>query len=214
MTESESYCLKEYRILKIVVLGPDGAGKSAVIHGLLVKLAQKGCVMKVRHLKPFIVIPKRNEPGTIVIDPHGRPPRTALFSLAKIIVWLLEEWYVTCFQDRSETLLIYDRYYHDLLIDPKRYRYGGPLWAAKMVGKLIPQPRLWVLLDAPAQVLQARKQEVPLEETARQRQAYLDLVRGQRNYVIIDASQSLNITIADTEHAIIEAISVDKCYRG
>ena len=75
-----------------------------------------------------------------------------------------------------------------------------------MVGKMIPQPKLWVLLDAPAQVLQARKQEVPLEETTRQRQAYLSFVRDQRCYVIIDASQSLNKVIADTEHAIINFV--------
>jgi thymidylate kinase len=188
--------------LKIVVLGPDGAGKSSVIHGLLDKLAQEGCIVKVRHLKPFFVISKRGEAGAIVVDPHGRPPRSALLSVAKIIVWLLEEWCVNCFQDRSETLLIYDRYYHDLLIDPKRYRYGGPLWAAKMVGKLIPQPRLWVLLDASTQVLQKRKQEVPLEETSRQRQAYLAFVQDQRNYVIIDASQSLDRVIAEVESAL------------
>jgi thymidylate kinase len=191
--------------LKIVILGPDGAGKSSVIHGLLGKLAWEGCVVKMRHLKPFFFIPQRSESGAVVIDPHGKPPRSALFSLAKIFVWLIEEWYVTCFQDRNATLLIYDRYYHDLLIDPKRYRYGGPLWAAKMVGKLIPQPKLWVLLDAPARVLQARKQEVFLEETARQRQAYMAFVRDQKHYVIIDASQSLDKVIADAMNAIIAA---------
>lgn len=191
--------------MKIVVLGPDGAGKSAVIRGLLGKLAQGDRVVKMRHLKPFFVNQQRGEPGAIVIDPHGRPPRSALFSLAKIFIWLLEEWYVNCFRDSNEALLIYDRYYHDLLIDPKRYRYGGPLWAAKMVGKLIPQPRLWVLLDAPARVLQTRKQEVPLKETSRQRHAYLAFVRDQRSYVIIDASQSLDKVIANAERAIINA---------
>ncbi len=167
-----------------------------------------------RHLKPFLVIPQRSKPGAIVVDPHGKPPRSALLSLAKIFVWLLEEWYVTCFQDRSETLLIYDRYYHDLLIDPKRYRYGGPQWVARMIGGLFPRPRLWVLLDAPAHVLQARKQEVPWEETARQRQDYLAFVRNQRNHIIIDASQSLDKVIADTEHAIIEAINEGNCNHG
>lgn len=199
--------------MKIVILGPDGAGKSSVIHGLLDKFAHEGYVVKVRHLKPFLFIPQRGEPSAIVVDPHGRPPRSALFSVAKIIVWLFEEWYVNCFQDRNETLLICDRYYHDLMIDPKRYRYGGPQWVAKMIGWLIPQPRLWVLLDAPAQVLQARKQEVSLEETARQRQAYLAFVRNQRSYMIIDASQALDNVIADTKHAIIETISKGRSTR-
>jgi thymidylate kinase len=70
-----------------------------------------------------------------------------------------------------------------------------------------------VLLDAPAQVLQARKQEVSLEETARQRQAYLAFVRNQRSYMIIDASQALDNVIADTKHAIIETISKGRSTR-
>jgi thymidylate kinase len=66
----------------------------------------------------------------------------------------------------------------------------------------MPQPRLWVLLDAPAEILQARKQEVTPDESARQRQAYLSLVRKQQNYVIVDASQPLGQVITDVEHAI------------
>jgi len=178
------------------------------------RLDQGGRTVTMRPLKPRIVIQRRGEPVTIVVDPHGKPPRSALLSLAKILVWLIEEWYAHFFQDDKETPLICDRYYHDLLIDPKRYRYGGPRWAAKLVGKLIPKPGLWVLLDAPAQVLQARKQEVPLEETARQCLAYLTFVRKQRNYVIIDASQSLDRVIADVEYAISAALSEGKGNRG
>jgi thymidylate kinase len=103
-------------------------------------------------------------------------------------------------------LLICDRYYHDLLVDPKRYRYGGPAWAAELVGKLMPQPKLWILLDAPAEVLQARKQEVTLEESARQRQEYLDFVRKQRNHLVVDASKSLDRVITEIAKALMENI--------
>jgi thymidylate kinase len=165
-------------------------------------LSQRGLAVKMRHLKPQIIIPQRGEPGAIVADPHGKPPRSALTSVAKIVVWLLEEWYAHLFQDKKETLLICDRYYHDLLVDPLRYRYGGPLWISRLVGRLTPQPKLWVLLDAPAEVLQARKQEVTAAESARQRQAYLAFVRQQREYVIVDAAQSLDEVIADVERAV------------
>lgn len=159
--------------------------------------------MTMRYLKPDLVISRRGEVAVNAV-PHGKPPRSALMSLAKILVWLMEEWYATLFWDKKGTLLICDRYYHDLLVDPKRYRYGGPAWAAKLVGKLMPQPKLWILLDAPTEVFQARKQEVTLEETARQRQAYLDFVCKQRKYVIVDASQSLDRVIADAQKAIME----------
>jgi thymidylate kinase len=189
--------------LKIVILGPDGAGKSSVIEGLMRGLDQPGSrAVKVRHLKPQVILPQRGEPGAIVTNPHGKPPRSALTSLAKILVWLIEEWCAHLFQDKKQTLVICDRYYHDLLVDPLRYRYGGPLWIARLVGRLMPQPRLWVLLDAPAELLQARKQEVTRQESARQRQAYLAFVSQQRQYAIVDASQLLDKVTADVERVV------------
>jgi len=166
-----------------------------------------------RHLKPCLVMLRPCEPGTIVADPHGKPPRSALTSLAKIILWLFEEWFANCFQDKKKTLLICDRYYHDILVDPKRYRYGGPVSAAKLIGRLMPQPNLWVLLDAPAEVLQTRKQEVSREETSRQRNAYLAFVKAQKYYVIVDAAQSLDKVIKKVEHAVAVAIAQVKSSR-
>jgi thymidylate kinase len=188
--------------MKIVVLGPDGAGKSSVIQGLMKDLAVEGRVVKMRHLKPFLARQRRDRSVLVNPVPHGLPPRSAMSSLAKIFLWLAEEWAANLFQDKKGELLICDRYYHDLLIDPVRYRYGGPIWASRMIGKLMPRPRLWLLLDAPAEVLQARKQEVSPEETDRQRQAYLEFVEKQRNHVVIDASQALDNVVSDAKKAI------------
>jgi hypothetical protein len=85
---------------------------------------------------------------------------------------------------------MYDRHFVDILVDAKRYRYGGPGWTLRLLWQLIPKPDLVVLLDAPPEVLQARKQEVPLDVTARQRQAYLSLVRTLPNGRIVDANQA------------------------
>jgi thymidylate kinase len=159
-----------------------------------------------RHLKPRIFTLAGGGTGMVVVDPHAKPPRSLPVSLVKIGAWLVEEWYAAIFQDDKETLLICDRYYHDLLIDPKRYRYGAPLSVARIVGRLIPRPNLWVLLDAPAEVLQARKQEVPLEETVRQRQAYFDFVSQQQHHAIIDASQPLEKVVAAVESVILAAV--------
>ncbi len=199
---AEIYDQRKNGKLKIVILGPDGAGKSSVLEGLMRNLSQSGRVVRMRHLKPRLLPLRRGEPVTIVPDPHAKPPRSALVSVAKILFWLVEEWYERLFKEKSDTLLLCDRYYHDLLVDPLRYRYGGPAWIARLVGGWMPPPALWILLDAPAEVLQARKREVPFEETTRQRQAYLAFVRRQREHLILDASQPLDRVIAEAERAI------------
>jgi thymidylate kinase len=166
--------------------------------------------IRARHLKPRLVARRGSSADANSVDPHGTQPRSALASLAKICIWFLEEWYAWFFLENRKALLICDRYYHDLLVDPRRYRYGGPMWAARLVAELMPQPRMWVLLDAPTEVLRARKQEVSIEETARQRDAYRAFVQTQRNHLIVDASQTLQSVIDDLERAVSRLASGDE----
>ena len=75
----------------------------------------------------------------------------------------------------------------DAIVDPKRYRYGGPIWLLNLIWKITPKPDLIVLLDAPAEVIQQRKKEVPFEETAERllatvRPAYAQLVLKRLMY--------------------------------
>ena len=167
-----------------------------------------------RHLKPRTALLQGGYTGEVVVDPHGKPPRSALLSLGKISFWLLEEWYAHLFHDKKDELLICDRYYHDLLVDPRRYRFGGPMSVARLIGKLMPQPELWLLLDAPAEVLQTRKQEVPLAETERQRHAYLEFVLAQKNHCIVNAAQALDRVVADALAAIVGALNGREGQRG
>ena len=64
-----------------------------------------------------------------------------------------------------------------------------PEWLLRLICRLAPNPDVVILLDAPAETLHARKQEVPLEETARQLDAYRALVEPLRNGYVADASR-------------------------
>jgi thymidylate kinase len=72
--------------------------------------------------------------------------------------------------------------------------------------RIVPTPKLVILLDAPAEVLQSRKKEVSYAEAARQREAYLKLVGNMNKGIIIDASQSLNIVIRTTIEVILQFV--------
>jgi thymidylate kinase len=161
--------------LWVAVLGPDGSGKSTVIENMQAALAMGFRRTARFHLRPQWL--RGASAGEAVnTDPHGQAPRGVLASVAKLIFFWADfaigYWVrVRPLLVRS-TLVIFDRYYPDLLIDPRRFRYKGPRWLARLVGALIPMPDLMLILDAPAEVLQARKQEVSAEETARQVEAY------------------------------------------
>jgi thymidylate kinase len=100
-------------------------------------------------------------------------------------------------------IVIFDRYYHDLLIDTKRYRYKGPLWLVNLIGKILPKPDLVILLDAPAEILQSRKKEVPFSETQRQQNAYRSLVSRLPNGYIVNVAKPFEQVAGEIEGVII-----------
>jgi len=224
--------------LMVAVLGVDGAGKSTVMARVEQDLAPAFWSTKLYHgraldsplrwtkrvrqerrerdlIKRELESAATANPHAVPLsrDPHDKPSRGLVLSLVKLGLWWADYTilgYVTDVypQLRRSALVLFDRYYHDLLVDPTRHRYGGPMWLARSVGRAFPQPHLVILLDAPAEVLHARKQEVSLEETARQRKAYLDLVQKLPNGHVLDASRPVHEVVADTERIILDHVTV------
>ncbi len=102
-------------------------------------------------------------------------------------------------------LVLFDRHLIDILIDPVRYRYGGPRFVLDLLARLTPKPDLVILLHAPGEVLHARKPEMTLAETKRQARAYLDLVRALPNGHVVDASQGFEKVSRDIEDILLDA---------
>ena len=63
---------------------------------------------------------------------------------------------------------------------------------------------LTLFLDAPAEVLHARKPEWTLEHLERQRKGIMEQGRSSRNFVRIDATQPLDSVLADVTRYIAE----------
>ena len=87
------------------------------------------------------------------------------------------------------SLVIFDRYFDDMLVDTRRYRYGGSLALAKLARVFMPKPDIYFILTADPKVIYERKQEVPFEELERQVKAYEALVDGKR-YFHIDVNRT------------------------
>lgn len=191
----------------IAFLGCDGSGKSAVIGELTAKLEREGSKVRTGHWRPQAFAPDANQAMmTTADDPHGQVPRSGLMSVAKL-AWLFANWWVGWFRglrrDAGGGYVVFDRYHGDLLVDPKRYRYGGPMVLARWASRLMPQPDLVFFLDAEPEVLLSRKQEVSNEALIASRAAYLQLTTTHPRFRVIDASQPL-ADVVETVNAVLQ----------
>ena len=139
------------------------------------------------------------------------PPRGFLLSILKLIYWLADYWYGYATVVRpallNSSLILFDRYYHDVLVDPQRYRLpDSTRRLAQFLAQLVPQPDLYILFDVPAEVLQQRKPEVTLDESRRQRLAYLEMFRSMPNAFIIDAARPLDEVTQQMKSLVLDAL--------
>jgi thymidylate kinase len=198
--------------LVVVLCGPDGCGKSTVAPKLIEALRGSFSPDKGRqlHWKPR-VFSRSRETGAPETNPHAKPARNAFASLMYFAFHWLEfflGWWLRIFPVTFRGgLVLIDRFYFDFFVDQKRYRMRVPQFFIKAGYILLPKPDLVFLLDAPVEVLRQRKQEVPLEETARQRAAFLELVKSLPNGVVVDATQSPENVTKQIQKAVLESMA-------
>lgn len=187
------------------VLGPDGAGKSTFIELISNRSSiPEATAFELRHWRPNAIF--RRAYGGPVTEPHGQKPRGGVLSVIMLMVPLLD-WWIGYWVDirpcvASGKLLVFDRFFADILADPRRYRYGGPRWCLKLFARLIPMPPVVIVLDAPGDVIHSRKQEVTLEEIERQRKSYRAIALHFPNGCVIDATQPAEAVACEAAGAI------------
>ena len=194
--------------LHVVFLGPDGVGKSTVIEQVRDLIAPAFIDTSYHTFAPSL-IPQRLQPDKPT--PHALPPRSFGASLLKAAWWSVcytAGYAATIRPERVRgNFAVNHRYLLDAIVDPKRYRYSGPTWLLRAIWAVAPKPDLVFLLDAPAEVIQARKKEVPFAETARQRDAYRSLLAGMPYGRIINAARPLDEVVAEVNGILLDHLA-------
>ncbi len=146
------------RGLRLCVLAPDGAGKSTLASGLA------------EHL-PFPV-------RTIHMELYGRGRTERTPPGIRFAARIVRQWrrYLDGRRhSRAGGLTVFDRYTYDALLPTG----GPPSFLDRVVragiARAIPAPDLVLVLDAPAEILHARKAEHSVEAIDRMRRGYLSL---------------------------------------
>jgi thymidylate kinase len=199
------------RILKptglvVAFYGCDGSGKSTLIDKLIAETKDLQVFRSVayHHLYPQKKSAKKN---TAVSNPHEQKNRSKLESNLKLLyfffLYFIGYWRTIYPQKIKSNLVIFDRYYFDILVDPKRYRHNGSEWLTKLIGWAIPKPDISIVIDADPKVLQSRKQEVSFDESKRQREKYLELNSIIENVTIVDNNDNVEKAYFEIKSTIV-----------
>lgn len=161
----------------ISVHAPDGTGKTTFIQKLgdeigFYYVCSPSDLLSIHHFRPCI-LPNLGAVGekvgvmkqdTNFTVPHRAKPASGLSSFVRMTYYWLD--YVIGMpiilrkSAQFDHITIFDRYIYDFLVDPERTRIKLPYWLRRMFTRLVKQPKIVFVLQAPADVIYNRKQEL------------------------------------------------------
>ena len=163
----------------VAFLGTDGAGKSCIISEVkpfLTRMMHSKTVYE--HLRPNLlpaIAQLFGKPCSIgpTTDPHAGKVSGRAGSLARVLYYAVDYclgYWVKIYPIivKRPTIVVFDRYFYDYLIDPKRSCVNMPKLVIEFISVFIPAPDLVVCLGTDPGTIHTRKPELPYREIARQ----------------------------------------------
>lgn len=222
-------------MVTVALVGPDGAGKSTVAHRVVealpfparyvymgVNLEASSTMLPTTRLALAIKHARGGRAdmtGRTGSGP-GEPTRRRRGALAefrtslRMANWIAEEWFrqgIATVHQRRGRVVVFDRHF---FCDYYAYDVAGTgpgrSPASRLHGfnlrRLYPRPDLVVMLDAPAEVLHARKGEGTVESIEARRQEYLAQADQFSRFVVVDARRPTDEVVDEVRRQIVEFV--------
>ena len=198
----------------IAFLGTDGSGKSTLIENIKEPLERMlHSKIHYEHLRPnllpYLAQLKGQKPtGKPCTDPHGGKVSGWLGSLIRFSYYYLDYIFgywlkIYPILVKRPSMVFFDRYYYEYIIDPRRCAVKLPRGWAKFWGWFIPKPDLILCLGGDPAKIYARKPETSLEEVTRQVKELKAFCERNRHAVWIDTT----LSIEESKNAALTAIT-------
>jgi len=163
------------------------------------------CIKRARGGRPDLVASNLAERPRGLPTTKSRRLRRTLKDGARLTVWMLEEWLrqlVAVGYSSCGYIVVFDRhffadYYDADIVSRPTGREPFNRLHGWMLQHAYPKPALVICLDAPAEVLFARKPESSTEWLEQRRQQYLRLAGVVPSFVLVDADRPLDAVLDD-----------------
>jgi thymidylate kinase len=200
--------------LVVVIVGPDGAGKSTVAKRLPAECGQLFRRSLRIHFRPGI-LPQLGtllrRPPTDVTQPHGRRPHGVLMSYLLLLYYWADALlgYLLKVQPTKirTGLVVVERGFLDLAVDPLRYRLRVRRGLVLALARLLPRADLVLVLDIAPEIASARKGELPAEELARQSAVWRDLDHVRTEVALVDGGRPRAEVLADAHRQVADRLA-------
>ncbi len=198
----------------VVLLSPDGGGKSSVFerienscwgcfHGITKMYFRPHILRNPGMLNPINPVPESADNP----NPHGKKANGLIKSLIRYFYYNVDFilGYNLLVRKKciQKQLIVFDRYYYDYFVDLTRYRYSFPKWVPKAFAWSIPRPDVIFILEGTPRVLFERKKELPIDELKRQVKAYHAISKRYNNAIVIDVDKPLEYVVMQVTHEIL-----------
>lgn len=229
---------KRETMFTVSVIGPDGAGKSTLLEQLPAELPMpvKRIYMGIRFESSNTLLPTtrlllafRRVRGTSFPPLHGAPPSEApsrkglrrvasrLRSILLLLNLFAEEWYrqaLAWVYLRRGFVVLFDRhfladYYAFDLADTRPGRDLGTRLHGFLLERFYPPPDLVIYLEAPPEVLFARKGEGTLDRIRRMQEGYRRFGARMERFVSVDATKPQDEVLREVA-GIIQGLSLER----
>lgn len=190
--------------LVVLLAGPDGVGKTTLAAAIEERFGPDRVEMHWQ--RPSILPRKTPRNKATITDPHGAPTYSRPLSALKVLYVLVDTLLGWTFRvlpaRRRGSLVVIERGWWDMVVDPSRYRLRGVHTLLRASGRLLPKPDLAVVLAGDAEAVAARKMDLTLDELIRQMARWRELQGVAHSRRILDPSATAMEVATLAEEAI------------